>query len=300
MSDAAKKTQVEFHVSKGEQQLGPWTINELAERLAKAEIAITDFVYDDGRGDWIPLMECEALKTHLRSAKPKAPPKPQPTTATAAPTVKETVVEQPVKQAQPAAVGTGTTEKLPTASMDGEWYVQKGAHRHGPFTYMSLVKGLQEKSLYEFDFIWKNGMETWVRIAEHEMFQPERIKALQSEAKDGVFMRRQHARIAFESEVIVHDDRSVWMGKSFEGSVGGSGLTIENSTLQPGQVVRIHFAPVGDLPAFNALGEIVGKRFTKEVRGAKSPVKYAIRFLQIDGSAQHTVREYFESADGKN
>jgi hypothetical protein len=50
------------------------------------------------------------------------------------------------------------------------------------------------------------------------------------------------------------------------------------------------------LPAFNALGEIVGKRFSKEVRGVKSPVRYAVRFLKVDGSAEPTVREYFERA----
>jgi len=29
------------------------------------------------------------------------------------------------------------------------------------------------------------------------------------------------------------------------------------------------------------------------VRGAKSPVRYAVRFLKLDGSAEQQVREYF-------
>ncbi|MEK7357456.1 MAG: DUF4339 domain-containing protein, partial [Bdellovibrionota bacterium] len=70
-----KTQQTEFFVSKGERQLGPWTLSELAERLASGEIAVTDFVFDDGRQDWMPLFECEALKAHLAQSKPKSAPK---------------------------------------------------------------------------------------------------------------------------------------------------------------------------------------------------------------------------------
>ena len=119
------------------------------------------------------------------------------------------------------------------------------------------------------------------------------VSDLARKEAEGVFFRRQFPRVRFESEVIVHDDQSVWMGQSFEAGAGGSGVMIENATLKPGQVVRLHFAPCDGLPAFNALGEIVGKRFSREVRGTKSPVRYAVRFLKLDGAAEPQVREYF-------
>lgn len=285
MADTLPKAQVEFFVSKGEDNIGPLTIEQIAERIASSEFAVTDFVFDDLRADWIPLMECEALKNHLRRSKPKAPPpKSARTAAPAAP-----VESRPAVAPKPASASEA-------------WYVQKATERHGPFTYFELVRCLQEKTVYDFDFIWKEGMESWVRIAEHEMFEPERIRELMAQdpgsADQQVFLKRRHARLKFESEVIVHDDRDVWMGQAFEASAGGSGVIIENSTLNPGQMIRLHFAPCDGLPAFNALGEIVGKRYSREIRGAKSPVKYSVRFVKLDGSVEPQVREYFASRSG--
>jgi hypothetical protein len=303
MSDTTSKKQIEFFVAKGQEQdsehLGPWTIEDIAERIARSELSITDFVYDDVQADWIPLMECEALKEHLNRAKPKkAPPTKAAPQAPAKPNLKVAPPHVPAKG--PAQSQAIAQPQIPKQQLT-EWFVQKGANRYGPFSYFGLVRALQEKSVYDFDFIWKEGMDTWVRIAEHPEFQADRIRDLatdlsksEEKSKD-VFFRRQHARVRFQSEVIVHDDRSVWMGQAIEASVGGSGLVIENSTLTPGQVVRVHFAPCDGLPAFNALGEIVGKKFSKAVRGANSPVTYAVRFLQLDGAVEPQVREYFES-----
>lgn len=292
MADTLSKAQVEFFVAKGEDNIGPLTIEQIAERIAKSEFAVTDFVYDDSRADWIPLMECEALKAHLRRAKPKAPP----------PGKSAQVVAVSAPAPAPVAVAAPAPAPAPAPRADA-WYVQKATERHGPFTYYELVRCLQEKTVYDFDFVWKDGMDSWVRIAEHEMFRPEHIRQLASQIQSTdqqVFLKRQHARLKFESEVIVHDDREVWMGQSYEASVGGSGVVIENSTLNPGQMIRLHFAPCDGLPAFNALGEVVGKQFTKEIRGAKSPVKYSVRFLKLDGSAEGQVREYFANHSPNN
>ena len=68
---------------------------------------------------------------------------------------------------------------------------------------------------------------------------------------------------------------------------------IENATLVPGQTVLLHFAQRDDLPAFNALCEIVGKKYTKDVRDAKSPVQYSVRFVKLDAQAESRVQSYF-------
>lgn len=302
MADTLPKAQVEFFVAKGEDNIGPLTIERIAERIAKSEFAVTDFVYDDSRADWIPLMECEALKAHLRRAKPKAPPPGKSAQQATAPATAPAPAAAPVVTAAPAAAAAPAPAPTPVLRTEA-WYVQKSTERHGPFTYHELVRCLQEKTVYDFDFVWKDGMDSWVRIAEHEMFQPERIRQLASQIENNeqqVFLKRQHARLRFESEVIVHDGREVWMGQSYQASVGGSGLVIENATLNPGQMIRLHFAPCDGLPAFNALGEVVGKQFTKDIKGAKSPVKYSVRFLKLDGSAEPQVREYFANSSARN
>lgn len=309
MSDAQTGNQIEFYVSKGEQTLGPWTIDEIAARLGRSELAVTDFIYLEGRDEWIPLMECDQLREKLKAKKPaKAPPKqaaapkadipkePEQAIAQGEAEVRESAA-RPESEALARAFSARKEQTAPTAEDAAEWFVQKGSHRYGPFTYLGVVRALQEKSIYEFDLIWKNGMDQWVRVAEHEAFAPERIRDLKTktEGETGIFFRRQHARIPFESEVIVHDNRSVWMGKAFEGSAGGSGLVIENATLVPGQVVLLHFESRDGLPAFNALCEIVSKKFQKELKDAKTPVTYGVRFIKLDSAAEPKVQEYFRT-----
>ena len=280
-----KTQQTEFFVSKGERQLGPWSVSEVAKRLAAGEIAVTDFVFDDGKQDWMPLFECEALKAHLAQSKPKAAP-PKKTQSNEARAVEPKIETQ---------VDTGTTvSAMPTSGEKGEWFVQKGSHRYGPFSYSGVVRALQEKTVYEFDLIWREGMNEWVRIAQHPDFTSDRIREL-AQTKGDSIIRRQNARVQFDNEVIVHDNRSVWLGRSVEGSVGGSGVVIENATLVPGQTVLLHFAAREDLPAFNALCEIVGKKFVGDIRDAKTPVQYSLRFVKLDSNAEPRVQEFFQS-----
>jgi hypothetical protein len=296
--------QTEFHVSRsgdtGGEPLGPWTLDEIAEKLACSEIAVTDFVYDEAREDWIPLLECEALKERLRRQKPKAPP-PKARVAPVAPvTPMATAVDESFEHLKEAVAETFAVSARGPSNDGGQWFVQKGTLRYGPFTYTGLVRALQEKSVYEFDFAWTEGMDNWVRIAELGDFQADRIRDLltsEPSGDTGAFLRRAHPRLKFESEVIVHDDRMAWIGRSLEGSVGGSGLVIENAALYPGQVVRLHFASTSGLPAFNALAEIVNKKFVKEVKGLKTPVHYAVRYLEIEASSAERVKEYFSGTE---
>jgi hypothetical protein len=296
--------QIEFYVSKGENQLGPWTVQEMASKLAAGEIAVTDFTFDDAQNDWVALFQCEAFQAYMKSQKPKSAPPKRATPASSkesSPVSSGTSVSaaQAPKNAPvdaPADIVTSQASEAakPTSQ---EWFVQKGQHRYGPFSYLGVIRALQEKTVYEFDLCWKNGMNEWIRIAEHEDFQADKIRALtgETQSEEKVFAQRQHPRIGFETEVLVHDNRSVWLGRAFEGSVGGSGLVIENATLVPGQTVLLHFAENANLPAFNALCEIVGKKFAKDVRDPKSPVQYSVRFVKLDAQAEARVQKYFQS-----
>jgi hypothetical protein len=287
--------QTQFFVSKGEQQLGPWTVQEIASKVGSAELAMTDFVFVDEKNDWVALYECEAFQAYMRSQKPKAAP---PKKAASVETPKADPLAQafaPSHKREETPVAAAPSPE-PSQKTTQEWFVQKGQHRYGPFTYLGVIRALQEKTVYEFDLCWKNGMNEWIRIAEHEDFRADKIRALTQEAsksEEQVFTQRQYARVGFETEVLVHDNRSVWLGRAYEGSAGGSGLVIENATLVPGQTVLLHFAERDDLPAFNALCEIVGKKYAKDVRDAKSPVQYSVRFVKLDAQAEARVQKYF-------
>lgn len=265
---------MKFHVSHIGQNYGPWTLDEIMQRLAKMELIASDLIFDESKNDWVPFMEFAPLVNALKGLKPAAPPKPSKT---------EEVVDTP----------TGTT----TLHSDekAEWFVQKQSHRFGPLTYSGLIRALQEKQVYEFELVWKEGMGEWVRVAEHPEFTPEKIKAVLGtpEAKRA-FLQRKHARFTYMNDVMVHDNTTVYLGQSFQGGAGGAGVIIENATFQPGQTVLLHFAAHDGIPAFNVEAEIVSKRFVKDVRDKKTPIPYGLRFKRMDEKASKLWTSYFK------
>jgi hypothetical protein len=303
--------QIDFIVAKGDEQMGPMTIAQVAAEIASGNIAVTDYVYDSVKSDWITLFECDALKSHLAASKPKAPPKAV-KAKTESSHSKTEILLAVSEEAEDAldeitdVVETVTLQTPPQtapSAEDGkaEWYVQKGQHRYGPFSYLSVLKGLQDKTVYEFDLICKNvgsEEEQWYRIAELPEFSSDNVRSLQ-ETAEAVFTTRRFPRVEFDVEVIVHDNSNVWMGRAFEASAGGTGLIIENATLVPGQTLLLHFAGKDELPPFNALCEIVGKKFSKDVRDANSPVQYACRFVKLDSKVEKAVQSYFLSKKAK-
>jgi hypothetical protein len=303
----------QHHISRNGDTYGPWTIEVIAEKLAKGEVSITDFAWNEATTEWISLLEFGELKTYLQARKPAAPPKVVPV-ATAEPVVTQKalvvtepkpkqVAEQKIVLAEPKTVVVGASMSEDDAI---QWYVTRGQQKFGPFNYFGVVKALQDKSIFEFDYIWKEGMTSWVRLAEHEKFTSSNIRSLLQtlEAKKThgeVFAKRRHARLAIENDVLINDNQSVSAGRMVEGSVGGTGIIIKNSTLIPGQLVHVHFASLEGLPAFNAIGEIVSKKFSRGARDSRAPIHYGVRFVKMDASAEERVNTYYKNkAAGRN
>lgn len=289
----------QHHVSKDGQTLGPWTVEEIAQKLAVGEIAITDFAWDDTSTQWVSLLEFADLKTHLQADKPSAPPKMAPPPTKSAPMRAETAASSasttPSVVAKPTVVVSSMSEDEAI-----QWYVTRGQQKFGPFNYFGVVKALQDKSIFEFDYIWKEGMDGWVRLAEHEKFNAEAIRGLLSsleekKAHGDVFAQRRHARLAIENDVLINDNQSVSPGRMVEGSAGGTGLIIKNSTLIPGQLIHVHFSSLDGLPAFNAIGEIVSKKFTRGARDSRAAIHYGVRFVKMDPAAEERVKKYFKT-----
>lgn len=272
-----------YIVSRNGETLGPMAIDMIAHKLSKAELAVTDFAWDEQASDWVTLMEFGPLKTHMNSKKPKAP----------APSMM-----------QPKSANVVQSNIVMAEEAQEEWYVSRGQQKFGPFSYLGVIKALQDKSVYEFDYVWTSGMESWVRIAEHEKFATETIRSLIKNMHQGamsaspeqmeVFARRQHPRLAIENDVLVHDNSSVSPGRMVEASVGGSGLIVKNSTLMPGQTVNVHFASMEGLPAFNAIGEVVSKKYVRSARDRRAPIHYGVRFVKMDSMAEARVKNYFK------
>jgi hypothetical protein len=271
--------QKEFFVSHLGEHVGPWALDEVAQRLAKVQLLATDFIYDDSFADWIALNKYQPLLDLISTEfKPtKAPP------TLVEPQVSESETKQESRKADVIPLHPSVLES---------WFVQKESHRFGPLTSLNVIKALQEKTVFDFEFIWQEGMSDWVRIAEHPEFTLEKIRTLASQKKD-IFIERKHPRITFMNEVMIHDNHSLWMGQAFQGSEGGSGLIIQNAALHLGQIVNLHFASHDGLNAFNVSGEIVCKKFVKDLKSKKTPVPYGVKFVGLESTLRQTLRDYF-------
>jgi hypothetical protein len=158
-----------------------------------------------------------------------------------------------------------------------------------------MVKMLQEKSVFEFDFVWKAGMSTWQRVAEVEQFGPDAIKKLKESGQEGiseVFFRRRHMRTEYNGSIIFHDNNRVWKGGSLEISEGGAGVVMNNAMILPGQTIYMHVKPGDGVPPFNAVCEVISKKYIKGISEKDAPLSYGIKFVSIDGEARTAIRSY--------
>lgn len=257
-----------YYVSHNGEQTGPWTIDDISTKVNRSEFTLMDYVFDDERQDWITLMEFGPLAVRLQDQKPKATP----------PKGTKHMMEVPIND-----------------DAHREWYILKGENKFGPFAYTDVVRMLQQKAVYEFDFAWYPGLQAWKRVAEFEEFSPKKIKGLKDTTMkdiEEVFFRRRHRRVSYGGTILVHDNKTVWKGQGVEISAGGAGVVMENAMVVPGQTLYLHFKPGDGVPPFNAICEVVNKRFVDGVREKNAPIRYGLKFVNISQSTQKFLHDF--------
>lgn len=257
-----------FYVSHNGEQKGPWSAQDILKKLKAQDLAWSDYIYDEGKGDWVMLMDHPEFTSQFKSmsAKP-APPKPR--------------KEEPKREVE--------------ATADKEWFVLKAENKYGPFSMLEIIRMLQEKNIFEYDYVWHQAMTTWKRIAEVDEFKPEKIRALKESGSSEVqeiFFRRRHARAEYGASILVHNNKKVWKGESLELSSGGAGLVIENQEFNPGQTLFLHFKPGDGVPPFNAICTVVSKQMPLPGRTA---VRYGVKFTSINRNVQDAIKDFTEN-----
>lgn len=256
-----------FFVAHAGEQAGPFSLEEIFAKIEAKQLNPNDYIYDEVAQDWIVFMAYPALSEKMKAFKPTAPPRPV-----------------RVAQVAPSPKDRGSIE----------WFVLKGENKFGPFTLLDIVKMLQDRSVFEFDYVWHAELKAWTRIAEVEDFQPEAIRTLKASKLPElteIFFRRRHARVQHGASILVHDNKTVWKGKSVEISAGGAGIVVENALLQPGQIIHLHVKPGDGMPPFNAACEVVSKKFV-QVANQNSPVQYGVKFLHLNQKAQKELKDF--------
>lgn len=287
-----------FYISHDDKQLGPFSQDSILQQIAENKLSPLDHIYDESCQDWVVLLEHPLFSVALSDAKPSVPNQsgnaksnhPNPAESCPSNHSEQKNVQQNTDSNVIPMNSRAHQDHLVT-----EWYVLKGENKFGPFAFTDVVKMLQQKVVFEFDFAWHPRMTSWKRIAEIESFNHENIKKLKTTLMpeiEELFFRRRHRRTGFNGTILVHDNKSVWKGQGVEISAGGAGIVMENAMVVPGQVLYLHFKPCDGVPPFNAVCEVVSKQYVDGLKEKTAPIKYGVKFTSISPSAQTVLADY--------
>ena len=264
------KTQNTFYISKAGSYSGPFSAEEVFAKIESYEHSWTDYIYDDGKQDWVLVLEHPLFADKFNSNLGKKMAK------------------------TPDSSNKGGSHK------EKAWYILKDGNNYGPFSQLEIIQMLQEKALYEYDFIWHQKMASWKRVADVSEYSNEEIRKLKGSLPSDlseVFFRRRYMRAQYGCSIVVHNNKSVFRGQSIEISAGGAGLIIENSEIEPGQTLFLHFQPGDGVPPFNAVCTVVSKKFVKEQSGPSSLMKYGVKFTSISSAIKEQIKEFTQSSN---
>ncbi len=162
-----------------------------------------------------------------------------------------------------------------------EWHILKGETQYGPYSYEEMIRMMQNKLLFGFDYIWSPHLEAWTQVNDLEEFSADRMARLvEKNTEQDVFNRRQHERVHCQLPVYVNDQHTLWQGMAENLSEGGALILMKNPVLLPGNIVHIHFRSRNGLDkAFNCTAEILTKRLVKNRIQHDTGIHYAVKFL---------------------
>lgn len=249
-----------FYVTHKGQQMGPFSPEQITELLNESKLSWNDYLFDEANNDWIHIMQHSLFTADFNKSfsHPMTPPK------------SDINVEDLKKR---------------------QWFVLKENANYGPFSKAELIQMLQGKTLFEHDFIWKEGLESWKRLSDEEEFSSENIKNMYHLIKTSLtrdmgqsFFRRRHVRVKLQTPIIIHDQKKVYNSMSVEISEGGASFNLPDAVFPKGQQLYLHFSPGEGLPQFNVISKVVSQRGTL----------FGVQFVKISGVAKSFIAKYTE------
>lgn len=263
---------------------GPFSVDEIKNKLSKGEISYVDYVWLNDESAWTMLAHYFASDFPSPTEYPKALAQQQ--TSGESPKLKEFD-----KKAFEGGAGI---------SNEPIWFVYKNGQKMGPYRYLEFVQLLQKNECTRDDFIWKPGMDDWQRVNTVYEYSKEILEKLENMKDSGkyglynIFVKRRFPRVPYDSEVIIHDNSTVIFGEAISLSEGGAFINVSNPSHQRGDRLKLHFTPGGVKVPFNCLAEIIN------VSRGDTP-GYTVKFIYLEEEDRKRVSEYAYAAakDGK-
>ena len=246
-----------YFVAKEGIQKGPWSLDEISQNIQNRNLSWNDYIYDEKINVWLFLFEFPLLtETFNKSFK------------------------NPIEKAK----------KLMNfdSHKDRVWYILKANENYGPFTSVEMIQMLQNKALFEFDFVWRQDQQSWKRLADVDEFKTDKIKDFfessfaTAEDATAPFYRRKFPRAKYKCELLIHDKKNVFSAESIEIGEGGASFKIDNANFKTGGQIYLHFKPGNDVPAFNATCTVVSKNGNK----------YGVSFVTVSSAIKNSIEKF--------
>ena len=254
-----------YFVAKEGIQKGPWALDEISQNIQNKVLSWNDYIYDEKINVWLFLFEFPLLTDSFNRS-----------------------FKNPVEK----------VKKLTNfdSYKDRVWYILKVNENYGPFTSVEMIQMLQNKTLFEFDFIWCQGQQSWKRLADVDEFHEDKIKEIYEASLTGEgdhsepFYRRKFPRAKYKCELLIHDRKKVFAAESIEIGEGGASFKIDNANFKTGGQIYLHFKPGSDVPAFNATCTVV----------SKSGNKYGVSFITVSSAVKNSIEKFTNSVTGNS
>lgn len=248
-----------FFIAKQGEQKGPFSLNYIADLVLSQEYSVYDHIYLADSSEWVRMKDFQPLIE---------------------------ILEQEALHESSHDEDSGGRGAAPEEG----WYILIEEQQSGPFSYQDLLQKLQKRELQEYHYVWNAKLDGWQKIAELEEFSPESIKALKPEVKEAVYFRRRHLRSKVSSSLLIHNNEKLWRGESLEISAGGAGVIMEHAPveLKPGSHLYLHYKPSQNLPAFNAICEVVS---LKPSLNQDKKQSLGLKFVKIHPHIQKQIEE---------
>jgi hypothetical protein len=128
-----------FYVTHQGEQLGPYSKDQISDLLQSKKLNWSDYLFDETTENWIHVMEHAAFTEAFNQS------------------FTDPLYQRPQQ-----------TELRIDEFKKRQWFVLKENVNYGPFMTVELIQMLQGKTLFEFDFIWKQGLDSWKKLSDVE------------------------------------------------------------------------------------------------------------------------------------
>lgn len=179
-----------------------------------------------------------------------------------------------------------------------QWYVMKGENQFGPFNYVDVLRMRQENVLFDFDFVWAQGMSSWTILNNVPNFHSNNVQQFiqeYGELASTILQKRKNKRITKKVSLLITNGENAWRGTTLTLSIAGASLLTNYSKFLPDDQLQIHFHN-DDNPdqSFNVTAIIIGKKYQSEVVKENTIMTYFLRFTEISSGGQDVLQKWIE------